>query len=93
MDDSERQQRFAAAFPWWKDGSERLGWSVKVDIQPGVKEVRRGGILLGLQHDPEKDHGKIRIHMPGATAEQYDAVLAWMTAEFGPTAKLPTVGR
>lgn len=83
MDNNVLRRRFAAAFPWWEDGSERLGWSCRVDIQPSVEEVRRGGILLALRHEPEKDRGVIRLHMPGATAEQYDAVVAWVTAEFG----------
>lgn len=47
-------------------------------------------MLLGLLHDPGKDHGTIRIHMPGASGEQIAAVEGWLTAEFGPVKMLPS---
>jgi hypothetical protein len=90
--DDARKRRFDAAFPWWADGKSRLGWRLEVEIKPGVEEVRRGGILLALQHTPEKDRGSIRLDMPGATVEQYDAVVAWVIAEYGqmlPSAETP----
>lgn len=82
MSDNDRKQRFAAAFPWWEAGKALHGWTLEVAFQPGVEEVRRGGILLSLKHDPEKDSGNIRIHMPGATKEQIDAVQAWVVKEY-----------
>lgn len=84
MSYEDRKKRFTEAFPWWAEGKERHGWQLTVETHPGAEEVRRGGILMALKHDPSKDSGSIRVHMPGATKEQEDAVIAWVTAEYSP---------
>jgi hypothetical protein len=93
MSDDNLKQRFLAAFPWWEDGKARLGWRVEVNVQPGVDEVRPAGMLLApllaVRHNPQKDHGNIRIHMPGATREQITAVEEWLAAQFDQVKTLP----
>ncbi len=99
MTSDDRKRRFAAAFPWWEDGKARHGWHAEVSTEPGVDEVRAGGAdsmwsgpLIAVRHNPEKDSGKIRLHMPGATREQIAAVEEWLAAEYRPAKKLPGAG-
>jgi hypothetical protein len=90
MNDADgRKQRFAEAFPWWAEGKAKHGWAMKVEYQPGVREIRRGGILMAVEHDPAKDNRSIQINMPGATKEQYDAIESWAIAEYERVLQLP----
>jgi hypothetical protein len=88
MSESEdRKQRFAAAFPWWAEGKAKHGWEMKVELKRGATELRRGGSLLALKHDPTKDGVLIDVRMPGATKEQEDALLRGLkqnTVRFSP---------
>ncbi len=85
-DNEDRKKRLKEALPWWAEGKARHGWAMKVELKRGATELRRGGILIGLQHNPTKDGVLIDVHMPGATKEQEDAVIAWAQAEYGPYA-------
>lgn len=84
MTDRDRQA-FLLAFPWWADGQRQHGWTWDVDISFGLEEFRDERGRYHTLHDPSEDKGHIELHMPGASLEQQEAVLAWLTNRFGPT--------
>ena len=71
--------RFNAAFTWFDH--ERWAWHYAPEPE--------GGSAYRIPGARRDAFGEIAIYMPGATADQFDAVHRWLIVEFNPAYKVP----